>query len=96
MRLRDHRACGGGGCDECQWAGTEMVATFLPDAAQEMPSDAIAFEVEREKCPCYEGVRINSGVNQCMHPDADGELCEPQECPMVAPSRRTACLQSNC
>lgn len=83
-RLRDHRECGGGGCDECAWSGIEITEPFRPDCV--MPADEVEFEIEREECPCYEGCSINEDANQCMHADADGEICEPSACPLVTPS----------
>lgn len=86
MRLRDHRDCGGGGCSGCNHEGTELAPPFLPGTPLVMPIDEDAFAAKREECPCYEGIHVNDGVNQCMHPDADGEWCEPEECPLVAPN----------
>lgn len=86
MRLRDHIDCGGGGCDSCNWDGVEMAEPSRPDTPLEMPHGADAFEAKREECPCYEGITVNDGANQCMHPDADGEWCGPGECPLVAPN----------
>lgn len=65
-------------------AGTEVAETHQPDLT--MPEDEDAFFEAREACPCYEGVSINRGASQCMHPDADGELCDVDTCPLVTPN----------
>jgi hypothetical protein len=51
-----------------------------------MPADSDEFDAARESCPCYEGMSINHDVHQCMHADADGEWCDVETCPLVAPN----------
>ena len=86
LAVRDCRACGGGRCDTCRGTGVEQVACFLPPSDFSVRADADGFEQDRELCPCYEGVKINEGVDQCMHPRnrvADN-WCEPKSCPLLA------------
>jgi hypothetical protein len=84
-RLIDHRACGGGGCDGCRNIGTARVAV-LHAVGPAMPSDESAFEMARESCGCYEGIKVNEGVAQCTHADHRdrGEWCEVESCPLVS------------
>lgn len=87
--LRDCRACGGGGCRECRNSGIEQVTCFFPPDDFKVRTDDAGFEQDRENCPCYEGIKINQGVDQCMHPGnrESDNWCEWESCPLV----RAAC-----
>jgi len=83
--IRDCRNCGGAGCRECGNEGIEDVACFTPPASFTVRSDEVGFEDDRENCPCYEGVKINDGVDQCLHPDnrTAGNWCALDTCPLL-------------
>lgn len=89
--LIDHLECGGGGCKGCRNTGTEMVVRHAPPAKFTVRQDAEGFEQDREDCPCYEGFKINDGVNQCTHPEnrAAANWCEPRLCPLLTSGAKT-------
>lgn len=84
--LIDHRACGGDGCKGCRSTGTETVDCHSPPASFTVRGDAEGFEQDRQNCPCYEGFKINDGVDQCTHPGnrIPANWCEPYLCPLLA------------
>lgn len=83
--LRDCRACGGSGCGECGDEGVEEVVCVAPPVGFTVRADADGFDKDREECPCYEGIKINEGVDQCTHPGnrAPGNWCDRESCPLL-------------
>jgi len=86
MAVRDCRACGGGGCAKCG-DGVEQVRCYEPEPGFIVRADPVGFAYDREGCGCYEGIKINNGVDQCMHPanrpGFDGNWCEVNSCPLI-------------
>lgn len=89
--LIDHRACGGGGCKSCRNTGTATVECHAPHITFKVRSDAEGFEEDRQNCPCYEGFKINDGVDQCTHPDnrLSANWCETYTCPLLRTGAKT-------
>lgn len=85
IALIDCRRCGGGGCLHCRETGVATVRCEAPPADFTVRADEAGFEADRENCPCYEGVKINAGVDQCAHPDnRDSEnWCDRESCPLL-------------
>lgn len=83
--LIDCRDCGGSGCRRCRHKGVRSVRCEPPPADFTVRADADGFQADREDCPCYEGVKINAGVDQCTHPDnrAPENWCDPERCPVL-------------
>lgn len=83
--LIDHGACGGGGCKRCRGNGTAKVTPYAP-ADLTMPDTEDAWEVARDSCECYGGIKINAEVSQCSHPKARqfDSWCSFHDCPAVA------------
>ena len=84
--LIDCHACGGQGrrgCGACRGSGTTMTESVAPPA--DFTVSVENFDEDREACPCYEGIKINDGVDQCTHPDRlDAETwCESHNCPLL-------------
>lgn len=88
--LIDCRPCGGAGrgrstgtCKACRGSGTTEIDRQPPPAGFTVRADE--FDKDREGCPCYEGVKVNDGVDQCTHPSrSDVETwCEANRCPLL-------------
>lgn len=85
-RLIDHIECGGSGCRGCKDTGTELReverVAFLKRARTEEEHEAVV----REACSCYQGMKVNEGVAQCLHADHrdGGEWCDLESCPLPA------------
>lgn len=85
IALVDCHHCGGGGCLHCRETGVTTVRCEAPPGDFTVRADEDGFEADRENCPCYEGVKINAGVDQCIHPENRGpeNWCERESCPLL-------------
>ncbi|MDE2427019.1 MAG: hypothetical protein KGO96_14060 [Elusimicrobia bacterium] len=85
LAVCDCHACGGSGCFECDDSGVVKVICLAPPAEFTVRADEDGFEQDRQECPCYEGIKINHGVDQCTHPDNRGpeNWCDRQSCPLL-------------
>ena len=83
--LIDHRACSGGGCEDCKGKGTARVKPLAPP---DLSISADDFEEARQGCPCYEGIKVNAEVSQCSHPKARqfDSWCSLHDCPALTPN----------
>ena len=82
--LIDCMECGGGGCARCNDAGTECAVGYVP-AIETIRADNQGFDDDRQSCPCYQGIKFNEGVDQCIHPGnpSGDNWCEPRSCPLL-------------
>ena len=83
--LIDCIECGGAKCRKCKHTGTESVAGWKPDTGFTVRGDDDGFDEDRQLCPCFQGIKVNDDVDQCIHPgNRPGDnWCEPRSCPLL-------------